>query len=247
MHRFRLGYFAKFALLVALITIGGTSFAMAQTSVSPNYQVSDMEFGAGGTLKSCSSQYCTRASIGSMVSGDSSSSGSRASFGPISAEDEPLLEVIVTDGESNLGVLRTDRPATKTMSVQVRNYLSGGYFMQIVGDSPSYENHQLATPSVPTSSLPGTEQFAINAVENTDPLIGKNPLQVPSEEFSFGYILPNYNQVDKFMYKDGDAVAKSDTESGQTTYTISMIINVSNSTPAGHYSGDFSVVVVPAF
>lgn len=240
------GYIVGLVLLVSVAVFGGAGLAMAQTSSSDNYQVSDMEFGSGGTLESCSGQYCTQASIGSLLTGSSESGGRTATFGPIAEEGEPSLEVIITDGESNLGVLRTDRPATKTVSVQVRNYLSYGYFLQIIGDPPEYNGHKLATPSEPTVSQPGTEQFAINVVKNTEPEVGADPVQVPSGEFSFGYIKPNYNVPNEFMYTNGATVAQSDAESGQTNYTISMIINVSDKTPAGHYAGNFSALVIPA-
>ena len=50
-----------------------------------------------------------------------------------------------------------------------------------------------------------------------------------------------------FKYANGDAVARSTVETGRTDYTISMVINVSSATPAGHYSADYSAIVVPRF
>ena len=234
-------------LLVALLLSGDSVKVFATTASSPSYEISETEFGAGATLESCSGQYCAKATIGNLTGDDGSSPSSTATFGPIASDSEPLLEVIVEDGASNLGVLSTEKTAHKTMNVSVRSYLSNGYTLQIIGKPPIYGTHQLAVPSSPTASSPGNEQFAINLAANTDPELGAEPEQYPSSEFSYGVVEENYARPNLYMYSSGDVVARSYSESGQTRYTVSMIVNVSGSTPAGHYSGDYSAMVVPVF
>lgn len=220
---------------------------MAETSSSAHYQVSDTEFSPTSNPVGCSGQYCARASIGDMTEGgDSKNTTSTAKFGSL-RDSDPLLEVIVDPGVSNLGVLSAESTSYKTMTVRVRNYLSDGYTLQVVGAPPKYGNHTLSTPTTPTTSTPGTEQFGINATANTTPSVGADPTQVPSGQYSFGKVNDDYKIQNKFKYISGDTVARSDSESGRTDYTISMIVNVSNSTPAGHYTGDFSVVVIPVY
>jgi hypothetical protein len=237
---------AKFVLLLVAI-ISGAGTAAAETSSSAHYQVSETEFGATSNQQSCSGQYCARASIGDMTEGgDSKSPTSTAKFGSLTDSD-PLLEVIVDPGLSDLGVLSTESTAFKTTTVRVRNYLSDGYTLQIVGNPPKFGDHTLNTLASPTSSTPGTEQFGINATDNSTPDVGADPLQVPSSQTSFGVVNDNYKIQNKFKYVSGDEVARSESESGRTDYTISMMVNVSNSTPAGHYTGDFSVVVIPVY
>lgn len=236
----------KFMLLAVLIASGGAGTVFATTSNSENYEATQMELGASAPLNGCSDMYCAQASIGNMTTGDSSSAGGTAKFGTVT-KGEPLLEVIVSEGESNLGILTTERTATKTTTVQVRSYLSGGYVLQMVGDAPKYGNHTLSTPSSPTESDPGSEQFGINAVANTTPDVGADPVQIPSSEMSFGTVENGYKTANLFQYASGDVIARSVTESGRTDYTVSMIVNVSNATPAGHFSSDFSAVVVPVY
>jgi len=235
-------------LLVSVVTsaIAGANIAMATTSRSPNYQTSETKFGSGASLDSCSGQYCSDVTIGELGDGQSSSTNYSASFGPI-ADGEPLLEVIVEPGESNLGVLTTESTATKTTIIKVRSYMSDGYIMQIVGDPPKYDDHSLKALSVPTAATPGVEQFGINLTANTEPAVGKEPVQVPSGLFGFGKVSEDYGIANMFKYVSGDVVARSEVESGQTEYTLSIIVNISNSTPAGHYAGDYSALVVPAF
>lgn len=247
MREWRLWQYAKAALLGVLLLAGGTGTAFATTSTSSSYQVTEAQFGASSSLESCSGQYCATASIGDMTAGNAKSAATAASFGSINNDTEPLLEVIVDPGESNLGTLTTEKTATKTMIVRIRNYLSGGYTLQIVGDAPKYNGHSLQTPTTPTASQPGTEQFAINAAANTSPNVGNDPVQVPSADMSFGKASDDYKVPNLFKFVNGDVVGYSETESGRTDYTISMIVNVSNSTPAGHYTGDFSAVVIPVY
>lgn len=208
--------------------------------------MTETEFGASSSDPTCSGQYCARASIGSTGAGESNGSKYTASFGPVTS-GEPLLDVIVDQGASDLGELTTERTATKTMTVQIRNYLSEGYVLQIVGDPPKVAGHTLKTPTTPTASQPGQEQFALNAVANTTPQIGADPVQVPSNTIAFGSVLPNYRSPNLFAYSSGDTIAKSISASGQTNYTISMIVNIASSTPAGHYAGDYAAIVTPIY
>ena len=248
MQKWRMSRYFTTMLIAMVITLGGagTVAAVSSTSNSTHYQASQMQFGAGSTKEQCSGQYCARASIGDTSAGDTFGATSTAKFGSITDSD-PLLEVIVDPGVSNLGILDTEHTASKTTLVKVRNYLSSGYVLQITGTPPKYANHVMATPSTPTASSPGTEQFGINATVNTVPAIGAAPVQVPSGHFSFGAVNDDYKTANLFKYASGDVVAHSDTESGETDYTISMIVNISNATPAGHFVGEFSAVVIPVY
>lgn len=248
-----MGDFIKYCTALVLFVVAACVASIAFTLVaaaiasSDNYQITETEFGAGSAIESCSGQYCARASIGSIGPEQKTRSPGFATFSEFSDGDEPRLEVIVEEGESNLGILSTDKTASKEAVVKILSYMSEGYTLQLIGEPPKYNDHVLKTPSTPTNSTPGTEQFAINVVKNTTPEVGADPLQVPSGEFSFGQVEDNYQIANKFMFNSGDVLARSLTESGQTEYTISMIVNIANTTPAGHFAGDFAAVVIPAF
>lgn len=233
-------------LAVAVVCAGMETVRATTSSSSDHYEATEMKFGASASLESCSDEYCAQVSIGDLVGGSGTSGNGTATFGPITP-DEPSLDVIVEQGEASQDLLTTESTATKEVVVRIRNYLSNGYVLQMIGDPPKYSNHTLATPASPAASSPGTEQFAINAVANTTPNVGADPVQVPSSQMSFGFVESGYNTPNMFQYTSGDEVARSLTESGQTDYTISMIINVSNATPAGRYAGDFAAVVIPVY
>lgn len=233
--------------LAVVVFFGVSPYVVsAQTSDSENYRVTETQFNAGSTLEGCSGEYCAQSSLGDAASGRSQSGENTASFGA-GTGSEPLLEVIVEPGESDLGVLDTESTAAKTALVKIRNYLSEGYTLQIIGDPPKYDGHVLSTPSSPTAAVPGTEQFGINIAANTTPLIGADPVQVPSDQTSFGVVEDDYKTPNLFKYESGGVVAHSSSESGQTDYTISMIVNIANSTPAGNYDSDLSAIVTPIY
>lgn len=246
MHRGKILRYSVLVFIYALGIAGAGQAALATTLESPNYKVVETEFGSGSSDEVCSGSFCSRTAIGTLVIGDSAAGSRRVEFGPIT-EDEPALEVIVEPGSTDVGQLTTTTTATKTAVVKVRNYLSNGYTMQVVGSAPSIAGHTLATPATPTASTQGTEQFGINFVANTTPSIGSDPVQIPSSEFSFGTVDSEYNTTNLFKYQNGDLVASSSTESGQTEYTMSLIVNVAGTTPAGKYVGNYSIVVVPVF
>ncbi len=230
--------------LVAGSVLGIAGVAVAQ-STSPSYRVDEYYFGTGGELNACSGNYCSKQSAGELAAGHTKSANYQAQVGS-NTTDEPVLEVAV-NGDVDFGILDAGSVAAGTANIQVRTYLSSGYNMIIDGVAPKYASHVLATPGSPEASQPGTEQFGMNLVKNDTPNVGANPVQVPDSGFSFGLPTANYLIPDEFMYQSGDTVARSTSSSGQTNYTLSMIANMSNRTPAGKYLAEFSVIVVAAF
>jgi hypothetical protein len=238
-------------VLALVLSCGPARVVMAGAaqSSSTNYSVSEVQIGGNGSAQNdCSSSYCAQESVGDTVDGNASSASYSAQFGE-ETDNVPLLEEIVTGGNQSLGVLQAGTTATATETIKVRNYLSDGYTLYITGPPPSQGEHTLNTlyTSCPCTSQPGAEQFGINLAANTSPAIGANPVQVPSSTFSFGTVDTNYDQSNLFMYHNGDAVAGSSKSTGETDYTLSMIFNISNVTPGGQYTAQFSAVVVPTY
>jgi len=245
MRKQRLWGFSGQVLCAALLVgaILGVPRVAAETATSENFQMVETEFGAGTNLESCSSQYCAKASIGDM---GGTSSATTPEFGEVKYT-EPTLEMIVGSGQSNLGVLTTEHTATKTMTIKVRNYLTGGYTLQILGDAPKFDGHTLETVLTPEASTPGTEQFGMNIVANTAPKVGEDPVQVPADAGVFGEAAEGYATANMFKYQSGDVFARSTQNTGGTDYTVTMIVNISSNTPSGHYTGDFAAVLMPAY
>ena len=253
----RKGILRQYSCIVALalmFSLGSVGIVGATTQTKSNhYMVTETQIGAGSALKECSTSYCGKISVGDTTVGRASSANYSAQFG-FNTSDVPLLEVMAIGGTQDMGVLDDTTTGTAVSTIKVRNYLSDGYVLQITGTPPSQGVHHLNALTTPTTSHQGAEQFGINLANNSAPNIGADPVQVPSGTFSFGttgcddmVTTCDYGTPDLFKYVDGDVVAHSAKSSGETDYTMSMIINVSNVTPGGHYSGTFSAVAVPVF
>jgi hypothetical protein len=218
----------------------------AETSYSDDYSVTETQFGSGSVLNSCSEEYCAKASAGDLGAGRSSSENySSASGGNTS--NEPTLDVTTTMNTQDLGVLDSGTTASTTAKVKVRTYLSDGYTIQINGNTPHMGTHHLTALSDATESQAGREQFGINLVDNSTPNVGADPLNVPENSYSTSMIKAGYNTPNQFKYHEGDVLAESNLSTGETDYTISMILNISNLTPGGYYTSSFAAVVTPTF
>lgn len=238
-------YVSVFVLALG-ISAGVVGTATADQSQSTHYMVNETQFGSGSNLSQCSDQYCAKTSAGDTTVGSASSDNYSAEFG-FNTSDVPLLEVGVVLNDQDMGVLDTDKTGTATATVTVRDYLSNGYVLELAGSPPAQSGHTITALGTPTTSHQGAEQFGVNLADNTSPDIGLAPVQVPSGSFSFGTAASDYSTPDLFKFASGDVIASSSSSSGETQYTISMIMNISNTTPGGRYTSDISAVAVPVY
>jgi hypothetical protein len=237
------------ALIICIPKIVSASCDPNQQSCSSNYGVSETYFGSGGELNACSSHYCSKQSAGELGVGNTSSTNYQAQAG-FNTTDVPLLEVNVTGGVYDLGVLDSTTTKATSASFTVRNYLSDGYIVRLAGSSlkSPANGHTITAMASQASPSPGTEQFGVNLRLNSNPPgIGADPQQQPDTTFGFGTASTGYDTPDKYKYVDGDQIASSAKSSGVTLYTLSIIANISTNTPAGLYGTDLSVIVEPTF
>jgi len=237
-------------LLAVFLTAALYGQASAQSS-SSNYKVNEYLFGSGGELQLNGTAYSARAAAGELGVGNISSPHFQANAG-FNTTDEPVLEVTVNGGTIDLGILSKTGVAAGYKTFSVRNYLSSGYVVQILGTPPKNNSggHALSNMSSPTSSSPGTEQFGINLTANslTGPgAFGADPQQQPDTTFGFGTAASDYATTNVFKYVEGDTIASSAKSSCTTLYTISAIANISTTTPGGRYGTSLFVNVIPTF
>jgi hypothetical protein len=240
----KLIYFSIIQLAAFLLLAGMVS---AQSS-STNYRIEESYFGIGGELEATSPNYSSRQSAGESGVGNTSSDNFQAQSG-FNTTDVELLEVEVSGGTFDLGVLSTSSTNSDSTTFTVRNYLSSGYVVRLGGQGLSENSggHTLNSLSSPTASTPGTEQFGVNLVANTSPSVGADPVQIPDSSFSFGTAETGYDTADQFKHVEDDIIASSASSSGETQYTLSFIANIATNTPAGDYGASMFVVVIPTF
>lgn len=228
---------------LVLATVPALS-VVAQTSESSSYQAVDLQFGTSMS-EGCSDEYCAETTLGQVVIGDSANDVMNAQFYDELDDDEPRVEVIIANSSSDMGVLKADRIATKTMAVRVKTNQTSGYSVQLVGDPPKTDTHTLSAFDSPRQVKAGEEGFGVNVVANEVPAIGRSPVLFDSEESQTDAILEPYRQPDRFMYKPGDTIINSLVGTGRVDYVVSMVVAISSDTPPGFYAGTLRAIVVP--
>jgi hypothetical protein len=234
--------------ILLIMLIFPVSLAGAQYT-STNYKVNETFFGTGGNLDNQSANFKAKTAAGELAVGNISSPNFQAYAG-FNTTDRIVLEVSVVGGIFDLGVLDTSQAKATTTTFTVRDYLSSGYTVQMVGATPSNSGHFLANMSTAGASVPGTEQFGINLVANNLPGVGPfgaAPTQLPNSTFGFGQVDSPYDTPNLFKYIDGDTVAHSSKSTGVTQYTLSMMANVNRRTAGGSYGTSLYVRVVPTY
>lgn len=234
--------------LCLLSSIAYAPSVQAAQANSTNYGVSEVNFGSGGSLQSCSGQYCAKQSAGELVVGESGSANYSARGGA-NTNREPVLEMIVSGTGIDLGVLDPGLTRSGTTTFSVRTFPASGYSVFVDGNTPRNKSNGnvLAPISGGDISRPGTEQFGINLRQNTAPNVGADVQQIPDSTFASGAPATGYGTQDSFRYVGGEVIATSPKGSGQTNYTISAIANITTSTPSGSYGGRLVLIAVPTF
>lgn len=219
----------------------------APTYVSPSYGVDEVFFGAGGVNDASSASYRARASLGDTGVGNSASSLYQI-YGGFTTTEVPFLEFVVNNTTVDLGVVAIDSASTGSASFTVKAYLSGGYVVATVSDPPQNGSYTLTNMATATTSSPGTEQFGINLRANTSPTnIGADPVQLPDASFSFGQVATGYNTPNQYKYVKNDVIAYSDKSSGITEFTMTYLMNINNTTPAGLYAMQHNLVATATY
>jgi len=208
----------------------------AQQPSSTNYTTNEYFFGTGGETDLNSASYKARAAAGALGVGSTSSTSYNAKAGTITPREE-FLEFVVNASTVSLGLQSIGSTSTGTGTFYVSAYqANSGYVVRNASPGPQVGGYTMTSPSSPTASAVGTEQFGINLVANTSPAtFGAAAVQVPDSTFSFGAAASGYNTANQYKYVNGDIIAESTKSTGRTTYTISYIMNISTRTPAGTY------------
>src|SRR6185437_3698434 len=101
-------------------------------------------------------------------------------------------------------------------------------------------------------SLQGISQFGLNLKDNTtassNPAVGTEVAPASNGANYNGEASTNYDTVDSFKYGDGNQVADSNSlGTDAQIFTVSYIVNVPGSQPAGTYSTTLTYICTPTF
>lgn len=217
--------------------IVATAYADAPLK-SSNYEIDESTVGAGGLIQENSAHYQAGEFIGDLAIGNSSSANFQLNAGYETTAD-PALTFIVNSG-ANFGDFSPTTATVTTSTFQVIDYTSYGYIVQIMGTPPTNGGHVITPMSTTGVSQAGIEQFGINVVHNTSPVVfGADP---SNGLFGVGEASTNYNTPNNYRYVSGETIADGPKSSGSTIYTISYLVNVASHTPGGQYTSSQTLV-----
>ena len=142
-----------------------------------------------------------------------------------------------------MGQMGPDTTLTAKSQMAVGTNASGGFAVVTYGLPPTAGTNVMNAPTSPTESNPGTNQFGINLVENSELNIGSDP------EGEWANAIPsvNYGQPNRYMYAEGDTIAYSPNVSLMKKFTVSYILNTSNSMRAGVYTTTINYIASGRF
>lgn len=143
----------------------------------------------------------------------------------------------------DMGTLDSGSTLTAQSQMGVGTNATGGFAITANGTSMSAATNVIDSPSSPTESQPGTNQFGINVVANSDPAVGSDP----EGTWANAIASPNYSIPNKFMYVPGDVVAYSPNVSLMKKFTVSYILNASPSLRAGVYTSTMTFIASGRF
>ena len=230
-------------LFVGLALCSGSIATAAADSPlkSSHYEIDETTVGGGGLIQENSAHFQAGEFIGDLAIGNTASTNFQINAGYDTTSD-PALTFIVDGSGVNFGDFSASSTAVATSTFQVLDYTSYGYVVQIIGTPPTNGSHVIAPMSSTDVSQAGVEQFGINLVANTSPTtFGANP---NNAIFGVGEAATNYNTPNNYRFVNGETIADGPKSSGNTTYTISYIVNVKGLTPGGKYTSNQTLVCI---
>lgn len=132
-----------------------------------------------------------------------------------------------------------------------------GYAITVNGPTLTSGGNTVTAMSTSTTGVRGTSQFGLNLKANTMTTASQTSgfgleIAVPSNGTNYrGTAAPGYDTVNNFKFTTGDVVATSTNGgaggSDAQIYTVSYIVNVPGSQPAGTYTTTLTYICTPTF
>lgn len=228
-------------VVVAIVCMVGAPVVAYGYMQGASYNVWIDSLGSGGGAVT-SADYRLDSVVGAFAPGSAESGNFTEISGIQGIEAEPFVSFSVVTAEIAFGKLSPLETATDTIELVAATNIFSGYHIRAHGEPLHSATHTIRPLSdEPTPSLIGKEQFGLNVVKNTIPLVGALPVG------GIGRPTEHYGEQNKFYYVPGTIIATSPTFSDSTTYTVSVITNISPATPTGSYGARLSFTMTPTY
>jgi len=146
----------------------------------------------------------------------------------------PTLTFTVDSTTCDLGTVTASTTGSCSHTMTAGSNATNGYTISYIAAptlTDSASDTITETGATGSTSTQGSEQFGLNLKANTTPTIGAEP------SGGSATLAANYNTADTFSFTTSGAnVATTSGPSGTTTFTVSYITNIANTTEAGDYA-----------
>jgi hypothetical protein len=133
---------------------------------------------------------------------------------------------------TDMGTLDGEHTLKAVSQMAAGTNATGGYVITVNGPTLSAGTNVIKALPIPTASAAGTNQFGINLVQNSDPALGADP----DGPFANATVASGYDTPNVFKYGDGDVVASAPNVSLIRRFTVSYILNSSDTLRPGVYT-----------
>jgi hypothetical protein len=145
--------------------------------------------------------------------------------------------------------------ASTTSQMAASTNAGSGYVISVNGPTLTSGSNTISAMGTTAAGIRGISQFGLNLKANTvttsTPAVGTEIASASNGTNYRGQATANYGTVDEFKFTTGDPVANSAFNSAGGTdaqiYTVSYIVNVPGSQPAGTYTTTLTYICTPTF
>jgi hypothetical protein len=157
-------------------------------------------------------------------------------------DEEPSVGFNVQTVTLQFGELSPNQTAYSSHTFSAFTNAKDGYTIKVYGQPLHSNDYTIpAIGATADQSHSGTEQFGLNLVANTTPVVGANPAN------GNGLAAANYDTANNFAFEEGGVIAYAESYSYQTDFTVSVIVNIAEDTPAGSYGSVLTYEFIPVF
>lgn len=146
----------------------------------------------------------------------------------------------------NFGTFSPSATSSGTSVMAASTNGAGGYSITINGGTLTCLSCS-GTPTITalaaqTASATGTSQFGSNLRDNATPDVGADP-----SGSGTGTYTANYGTADQYRFVTGDSVASAASASDANAFTVSYVVNIPGSQPAGVYTATMTYIATATF
>lgn len=142
----------------------------------------------------------------------------------------------------NFGNLSSIRALSGSSQLLVATNAANGYNVTAFGTTLTSGNNIITPLTAGDVSRPSTSQFGLNLRANSTPAIGNDPAGP-----GVGQPTAGYAQANRFRFESGETIISSPDPDNVRLYTVSYMVNVSATQPAGVYASTITYIALANF